>query len=71
MNTRILIAYASRAGPPQGVAEVIGQTLAQAGALVDVRRAKTVTDLSPYAAAAAGEGATAALMIREYLKQAR
>jgi menaquinone-dependent protoporphyrinogen oxidase len=53
-NAKILVAYASQAGSTAEIAEAIGQTLAEGGAQVDVRRMKTVTDLSPYRAVVAG-----------------
>jgi len=48
MKYRLLIAYGSRCGSTGGVAEAIGQVLSTAGAVVDVRLVKDVTDLSPY-----------------------
>ena len=48
MKNRLLIAYGSRCGSTGGVAEAIGQVLSMAGAAVDVRLVKDVTDLSPY-----------------------
>jgi menaquinone-dependent protoporphyrinogen oxidase len=54
MSEKILVTYASRAGSTAGVAEAIGKTLAESGALVDVRPMAEVTDLSPYRAVVAG-----------------
>ncbi len=51
---RILVAYASGAGSTGGVADAIGQALAQSGAPVDVRLMTNVQDLSPYRAVVAG-----------------
>jgi menaquinone-dependent protoporphyrinogen oxidase len=56
MNESILVAYASRTGTTAGVAEAIGQTLAESFPLVDVRRMQEVPDLSPYGAVVAGSG---------------
>lgn len=54
MTNKILVAYASRAGTTGEVAEAIGQVLCEAGAAVDVRQAKDVTDLSAYRAVVLG-----------------
>ena len=54
MNDRILVTYASRAGATAGVAEVIGKTLAEGGAHVDVLPMQNVKDLTPYRAVVAG-----------------
>lgn len=54
MNDRILVTYATRTGSTVGVAEAIGKTLAEGGALVDVRPMQDVKDLTPYWAVVAG-----------------
>ena len=54
MANRILVAYASRAGATAEVAEVIGKTLAENGAQVDVLPMLAVKDLAPYRAVVAG-----------------
>jgi menaquinone-dependent protoporphyrinogen oxidase len=54
MSDKILVTYASRAGSTAGVAEVIGKTLAEGGAQVDVLPMQGVKDLSPYRAVVAG-----------------
>jgi len=54
MSDKILVAYASRCGSTGEVAEAIGQVLCDAGAAVDVRLAKNVTDVSPYRAVIVG-----------------
>ncbi|HEX6383586.1 MAG TPA: flavodoxin domain-containing protein [Anaerolineae bacterium] len=54
MNERILVTYASRTGTTAGVAEAIGETLAEGGAQVDVLPMEDVEDLAPYRAVVAG-----------------
>jgi menaquinone-dependent protoporphyrinogen oxidase len=54
MDDKILVAYASKAGSTEGVAEAIGKTLAESGAQVEVRPMKDVKDLAPYCAVVAG-----------------
>lgn len=54
MTDRILITYASRAGSTAGVAETIGQTLAESGMQVDVRSVQDVGELTPYQAVVIG-----------------
>jgi menaquinone-dependent protoporphyrinogen oxidase len=54
MSNKILVTYASRTGSTAGVAEAIGQTLAESGAPVEVRPMQEVTDLAPYRAVVAG-----------------
>lgn len=51
---KILVAHASRTGSTAGVAEVIGQILAEDGRSVEVRRMQDVKDLTPYQAVVAG-----------------
>ena len=50
----ILVTYASRTGTTAGVAEAIGQTLAESGMQVEVLPMREVRDLSPYRAVVAG-----------------
>lgn len=54
MSKRVLVAYASRTGSTAGVAEAIGETLTEGGAIVDVREVGAVTDLSRYDAVVVG-----------------
>jgi menaquinone-dependent protoporphyrinogen oxidase len=68
MSNRILVAYASKAGSTVGVAEAIGQTLAAHGTRVDVRQAKTVTDLQPYEAVVVGSAIRGARWLPEVMQ---
>jgi hypothetical protein len=54
MPNKILVAYASRTGSTAGVAEAIGQILAESGAPVEVGHMQDVKDLAPYRAVVAG-----------------
>ena len=54
MNDKILVTYASRAGSTAEIAEVVGKTLTQSGALVEVLPMQTVKSLTPYRAVVAG-----------------
>lgn len=65
MSQNILVTYASRTGATQGVAEAIGKTLAESGAIVDVKPMSAVTDLSPYSAVVAGSAIQASAWLPE------
>ena len=56
MSKKILVAYGTRAGSTQEVAEAIGRSLREGDAEVDVVPAKAVKDLSTYQAAVIGSG---------------
>lgn len=51
---KILVTYASRNGSTAGIAQVIGQTLSENGAEVDVYPMQEIKDITPYAAVVAG-----------------
>lgn len=48
MSNHILVAYATRAGSTQEIAEYIGQVLRDTGATVDVRNVKQIQNISGY-----------------------
>jgi len=54
MNSKILIAYASRCGATAEVAQAIGQDLAARGCLVDVMPAEKVKGVTAYGAVVLG-----------------
>lgn len=54
MNTKVLVAYASKYGATKEIAEKIGQVLKDAGFAVDVLPADKVTDIGPYKAVVLG-----------------
>jgi menaquinone-dependent protoporphyrinogen oxidase len=66
MINKILVTYATRAGSTAGVAEAIGRTLSESGALVDVLPMQAVNDLSPYQAVVAGS----AIQNKQWLPEA-
>ena len=56
---RALVAYATKSGATQGVAEIIGRELAANGASVDVLPVADVRDVSAYDAVVVGSGVRA------------
>ena len=54
MQTRVLVAYASKYGSTQEVAGVIAETLRENGLMVDLEPVKNVKSLEEYAAVALG-----------------
>jgi len=54
MSNKILVTYATCTGSTVGVAEAIGKTLNEGGALVDVLPMRLVKDLTPYRAVVVG-----------------
>jgi menaquinone-dependent protoporphyrinogen oxidase len=67
-TNKILVTYASRFGATAGVAEVIGKTLAEQGAQVEVLPMKAVKDLSPYRAVVAGSAINGGAWLPEALQ---
>ncbi len=57
MSNRILVAYASRAGSTQEVAEAVAKALREQGQEVDVRAVREVRSLELYAAVVVGSAA--------------
>jgi menaquinone-dependent protoporphyrinogen oxidase len=68
MSEKILVTYASRLGSTAGVAEAIGDTLAQGGAQVDVLPMENVEDLAPYGAVVAGSAIRAGAWLPEAMQ---
>ncbi|MBN1285421.1 MAG: flavodoxin domain-containing protein [Anaerolineae bacterium] len=68
MSDKILVAYASRTGTTAGVAEAIGKTLVENGAVVDVRPVQEVTDLTPYRAVVVGSAIQGAKWLPEAMR---
>jgi len=54
MNSKVLVAYASKYGATKEIAEKIGQVLKDAGFATDVLPADKVSDLAPYGAVVLG-----------------
>jgi menaquinone-dependent protoporphyrinogen oxidase len=66
MTNKILVTYATCTGSTVGVAEVIGKSLSEGGAQVDVLPMQTVKDLAPYQAVVAGS----AIQNKQWLPEA-
>jgi menaquinone-dependent protoporphyrinogen oxidase len=68
MPEKILVTYASRAGSTAGVAEVIGKTLADKGAEVEILPMQDVKDLTLYRAVVAGSAIQGGKWLPEAMK---
>ncbi len=68
MDQKTLVAYATRTGTTQEVAEVVGETLMENGVAVDVRNVKEVRDLEPYRAVVLGSAIRAGNLMPEALE---
>lgn len=68
MNDTILVAYASRTGTTRGVAEEIGDILADHGMPVEVLPMVKVTDVKSYRAVVAGSAIQAAAWLPEAIR---
>ena len=66
MNGRVLVAYATKYGATQEIAEAIGDVLRKAGVKADVLPAGRVTDVSSYRAAVLGS----AVYVGQWRKEA-
>ena len=71
MKSNFLVTYASNTGWTVGVAEVIGKTLAENGAKVDVLPMRDVKDLSPYDAVVAGSAVNGGAWLPEAMQFVR
>jgi menaquinone-dependent protoporphyrinogen oxidase len=59
VGDKILVTYGSWAGSTKGVAEAVAEEMRAGGVAVDVMRAKSVRNLSPYAAVVLGSAVRA------------
>jgi len=65
MSDKILVAFASRSGATKGVAETIGNSLAEKGLAVDICSMQDVKDISSYRAIIAGSAIQAGKWLPE------
>ncbi len=67
-RARILVAYASRAGSTQEIAEFVAGVLREQGATVDVQPVKKVGDVADYTAVVVGSGIRMGKVLPESVK---
>ncbi len=65
MSKKILVAYASKAGSTSEVADFIGKTLADKGAVADVKQLKNIRDITGYQAVVIGSAIRAGRLLPE------
>jgi menaquinone-dependent protoporphyrinogen oxidase len=68
---KTLVAYATRAGSTEGVAQAVAETLKGAGVETDLRPVSDVGDLSPYGAVVLGSAIRAGRPLSEAVRFAR
>jgi len=68
MDTRVIVAYASKHGMTAEIAGKIGDTLRQSGLQVDVLPVKSVKGLAPYKAVVLGSAVYIAMWRKEFVK---
>ncbi len=71
METKVLVAYASRAGATAEVAEEVGKVLAAEGLMVDVLPVQKVESLEPYSALVLGSAVRISRLVSETMRFAR
>jgi len=64
-SKKILVVYATKLGSTAEVADYIGRTLSDKGAITDVKHVKTVTDISGYQAVVLGSAVRKGRLLKE------
>src|SRR5258706_14962217 len=65
MDKKVLVAYATKYGSTEEIAQKIGQVIRQMGLLVDVLSTKRIIDLAPYDAIVLGSAVYAGQWLKE------